>query len=165
MASSEDNHGLRELLGEEVFQDYFGENDESSTSTSASRVSSTELKKASKEELERLISKTENTNTKITTQTWMNRLNSWRETRNITQELHEIPLEELDKVLQRFYAELMKGNGTEYEPESLRVMIACLLRDHGATHSILKDKCFETSRKTLEGKAIELRQHGKGKQM
>ena len=97
----------------------------------------------------------------------MNRFNSWRETRNITQELHEIPPEELDKVLQCFYAELMKGNGTDYEPESLKVMIACLdrhLRDHGATHSILKDKCFETSRKTLEGKAIELRQHGKGKQ-
>ena len=53
----------------------------------------------------------------------------------------------------------MKRNGTDYEPQSL---IACLdrhLRDHGATYSILKDKCFETSRKTLEGKAIELRQH------
>ena len=52
-------------------------------------------------------------------------------------------------LLQRFYAELMKSDGTNYEPESLRVMIACLdghLREHGATHSILKDKCFETSR-------------------
>ena len=61
----------------------------------------------------------------------------------------------------------MKSDGTDYEPESLRVMIACLdrhLREHGATHSILKDKCFETSRKTLEGKAIKLRQNGKGKQ-
>ena len=65
----------------------------------------------------------------------------------------------LDKILQRFYAELMKSDGTDYEPESLKVMIACLDRhlwEHGATHSILKDKCFETSRKTLEGKAIEL---------
>ena len=55
----------------------------------------------------------------------------------------------------------MKSDGTDYEPESLRVMIACLdrhLREHGATCSILKD---ETSRKILEGKAIELRQHGK----
>ena len=58
----------------------------------------------------------------------------------------------------------MKSDGTDYEPESLRVMIACLdrhLREHGAIYSILKDKSFETSRKTLEGKAIEL---GKGKQ-
>jgi len=51
--------------------------------------------------------------------------------------------------------------------QSLRVIIACLdrhLREHGATYSILKDKCFERSRKMLEGRAIELRQHGKGKQ-
>ena len=84
------------------------------------------------------------------------------------QELHDTPPKELDKIIQRFYAErLMKSDGTDYEPESLRVMIVCLdrhLREHGATYSILKDKCFETSRKTLKGKAIELRQHGKGKQ-
>ena len=94
----------------------------------------------------------------------MNRFNSWRESRKIAQELHEISPEELDKILQRFYAELVKSNDTDYEPESLRVMIACLdrhLREHGATYSILKDRCFETSRKIL---AIELRQHGKGKQ-
>ncbi len=29
-----------------------------------------------------------------------------------------IPREDLDKVLQRFYAELMKKDGQEYEPES-----------------------------------------------
>ena len=53
------------------------------------------------------------------------------------QELHDIPPEELDKIL-RFYAELVKSDGTDYEPESLRVMIACLdrhLREHGATAS------------------------------
>ena len=39
------------------------------------------------------------------------------------------------------------------------------LREHGATYSILKYSCFKTSRKILEGKAIELRQRGKGKKM
>ena len=81
----------------------------------------------------RLISTTENKNTKKTTQTWMNRFNSWRKSRNITQELHAIPSEELDKGLQQFYAELVKNDGTDYEPESLRVMIVCLdrnLREH-----------------------------------
>ena len=61
----------------------------------------------------------------------------------------------------------MKSDSTDYELESSIVMIACLdrhLREYGATYSILKDRCFETSCKTLEGKAIELRQHGKGKQ-
>ena len=115
---------------------------------------------SSNEDLERLISNTENKNTKKTTRTWANRFNSWRESRAIVQELHDIPPEELDKILQHFYAKLVKSDGTDYEPESLRVMIACLdrhLREHGATYSILKDKCLETSRKTLEGKAIELR--------
>ena len=31
-------------------------------------------------------------------------------------------------------------------------------------YSILKDRCSETSRKVLEGKAIELRRQGKGEQ-
>ena len=60
----------------------------------------------------------------------------------------------------------MKNDGTDYEPESFRVMIACLdrhLKEHGATYSILKDRCFEASCKVLEGKAIELRRQGKGK--
>ena len=48
-------------------------------------------------------------------------------------------------------------------------MIACLdrhLREHAATNSILKDRYLETScnLKVLEGKAIEFRRHGKGKQ-
>jgi hypothetical protein len=90
-------------------------------SATASCSSSSELKIASNEDLERLISNTEN---KSMTQTWVNRFNSWKESREIEQELHEIPPEELDKILQHLYAELVKSNGTDYEPESLRVMIA-----------------------------------------
>ena len=169
MASCADGQTLHEFLGDELYEDYFDETTITnySSSATASASSATEFKTASSEDLERLLSNTENKNTKRTTQTWMNRFNSWRESRKIAQELHEISPEELDKILQRFYAELVKSNGTDYEPESLRVMIACLdrhLREHGATYSILKDRCFETSRKILEGKAIQLRQHGKGKQ-
>ena len=145
------------MLGDELFEDYFDETTNLSSSTSAINV--TEFKTASNEDLERLISNTENKNTNKTTRTWVNRFNSWRESRELAQELHEIPPEELDKILQSFYAELVKSDGTDYEPESLRVMIACLdrhLREHGATYSILKHKCFERSRKMLEGRAIEL---------
>ena len=39
-----------------------------------------------------------------------------------------------------------------------------MIGEHGATHSILKDRCFEISRKILEEKAIKLWKHGKGKQ-
>ena len=60
--------------------------------------------------------------------------------------------DELEKILQHFHAELVKNDGTDYEPESLRMMIGCLdrhLREHEATYSILKDRCSETSRKVL----------------
>ena len=45
-------------------------------------------------------------------------------------------------------------------------MIACLdrsLREHKKPFSILQDKEFQESRKVLNGKAIELREQGKGK--
>ena len=72
----------------------------------------------------------------------------------------------LDKQLAMFYAELRKEDGSEYEPDSLRVMLSSLdrhFRENGALFSILKDKEFAYSRKILNGKAIELRQSGKGK--
>ena len=144
MASCAKGLDVRELIGDE---DYFDEtkSTESSSSATAGGSSATEFKTASSEDLERLISNTENKNTKKTTQTWVNRFNSWKESREIEQEIHKIPPENLDKIL-RFYAELLKNDGTEYEPQSLRVMIACLdrhLRDHGATYSILEDGCFK----------------------
>ena len=156
MASCAEGHELRQLLGDELFEDYFDETTNLSSSASASNL--TEFKTASNEDLARLISNTENKNTNKTTRTWVNRFNSWRESRELAQELHEIPPEELDKIL-RFYTELVKSDGTDYEPESLRVMIACLnrhLREYGATYSIPKDTCFERSRKMLEGRALNL---------
>ena len=44
-----------------------------------------------------------------------------------------MPLEELDKVLQQFYAELVKNYGTDYEPvtESDDSMLRRNLREHG----------------------------------
>ena len=63
----------------------------------------------------------------------------------------------------------MKNDGTHYEPESLRVMIACPDRHLGSMKqptASSKGRCFETSHKILvfEGKAIELRKQGTGKQ-
>ena len=91
MASGAEGLGLRELLGDELFEDYFDET--TNLSSSASTSSATEFKTASSEDLERLISNTKNKNAKKTTRTWVNRFNSWRESREISQELHEIPPE------------------------------------------------------------------------
>ena len=54
----------------------------------------------------------------------------------------------------------------ENEPDSLRVMLASLDRhfqEKGLPFSIRKYKPFEASRRTLNGKAIELREAGLGK--
>ena len=59
----------------------------------------------------------------------------------------------------------MKIDGKEYEPESLKVMIAAIDRyvREKRGFSILKDKDFEASRKVLNGKAIDLQRSGMGK--
>ena len=83
-------------------------------------------------------------------------------------ELSEIPEDELDGVLQCFFAEIRRKDGENYEPESLKVMQASLdrhLRDKECTYSILKDMKFSTSHRVLNGKAIDLQEQGMGKRM
>ena len=53
--------------------------------------------------------------------------------KNITQEMEKIAPGELNVFLDRFYAEVKAKNGEDYEPDSLRVMVAALdrlLKDH-----------------------------------
>ena len=92
----------------------------------------------------------------------MNRFETWRNVRKLPNAL-KIPESELDGILQRFFAELRKQDGGEYESDSLRRMLASFLRDKGRLYSILKDKSFEGCRKLLNGKAITLREKGMGK--
>ena len=50
------------------------------------------------------------------------------------------------------FAEIRKNDGTNYEPDSLRTMMAALdrhLQEKGSTFSILKDQDFDASRKVL----------------
>ena len=121
---------------------------------------------ASDADLQRFLDKNKNRNTTKTTATWVNRFETWRNVRKLPHALEDIPESELDGILQRFFAELRKQDGGEYEPDSLRTMLASLdrfLRDKGRLYSILKDKSFEGCRKLLNGKAIELREKGMGK--
>ena len=118
------------------------------------------------EDLERLRAKNVNVNTAKSTRTWVKRFNKWRTERQIAQNLEEIPKGRLDGILQLFFAEIRKNDGTNYEPDSLRTMLAALdrhLREKGSTFSILKDREFDASRKVLNGKAIELQEQGLGK--
>ena len=121
---------------------------------------------ATNTDLQRFLDNNKNRNTTKTTATWVNRFETWRNVRKLPHALEDIPESELDGILQRFFAELRKQDGGEYEPDSLRTMLASLdrfLRDKGRLYSILKDKSFEGCRKLLNGKAIELREKGMGK--
>ena len=74
--------------------------------------------------------------------------------------------EELDKTLAIFFAEVRKSDGTEYEPDCLRVLLSGLdryLKDSEAKFSIARDREFLKCRQVLEGKARSLREQGYGK--
>lgn len=89
---------------------------------------------ASDADLQRFLDKNKNRNTTKTTATWVNRFETWRNVRKLPHALEDIPESELDGILQRFFAELRKQDGGEYEPDSLRTMLASLdrfLRDKG----------------------------------
>ena len=102
-------------------------------------------------------------NTKRTTQTWIRRFDAWRAERGISSPLHETPRENLNTILKRFYAEVVKENGDEYEPETMLASLDRYLKEHGALFSIRADQEFEESHKVLNGRAKEIRESGKGK--
>ena len=63
---------------------------------------------------------------------------------------------ELNRLLEKFYAQVKNKNGQDYEPDSLRVMIASLdrhLKENQYPLSIVKDREFHPSKQVLEGKA------------
>ena len=75
---------------------------------------------------------------------------------------------DLDKTLSRFYAEVRKESGEDYEPYSLKVTQAALERDFKSKldrKSVIEDRDFLSSIKVLEGKARKLREEGRGKRL
>ena len=118
------------------------------------------------EEIQELKENSENQNMKKSTSTWLNIWTSWAESKNFGTNLLSYEAKQLDETLQKFFAEIRKKDGSEYEPDSLRVMLASLdqhLREKDAAFSIAKDIKFCKSRKVLEGKARLLHQEGFGK--
>ncbi|CAH3149708.1 unnamed protein product, partial [Porites lobata] len=104
------------------------------------------------EEIQELKENSENQNTKKSTSTWLNVWTSWAESKNFETNLLSYEAKQLDETLQKFFAENRKKDGSEYEPDSLRVMLASLdrhLREKDASVSIAKDIEFSNSRKSL----------------
>ena len=98
------------------------------------------------EEIHTLRSRNENSNTAKSTKKWLDVFNEQKLQRNEARRFEDIPPEELDAILWRFFADIRKKDGGEYEPESLAVMQSALdrhLRNAGKKHSILRDREFE----------------------
>ena len=80
--------------------------------------------------------------------------------------LKQWPPATLNEVLQKFYLEVRKQNGSEYEPDSLKVVQAALKR-HLSTHKygLKNSREFASSRAVLDAKAKQLRMQGKKKKI
>ena len=123
------------------------------------------FQKVDEEYIEELKDKSENENTKKSTEYWKNVFKMWANERDVQANLEEYE-GDVDQTLSQFYAELRKENGDDYEPDCLKVMQASLeryLKSTAYPNSIIRDREFLNSRKVLEGKARKLREQGKVK--
>ena len=120
----------------------------------------------SAENVQALKEKCRNKNTDNSTCTWIRIYKSWAQERVKKTELEEYSPEDLNQVLEQFYAEVRKRDGSPYEPDCLLVMQARLLgylKEKGYAKDIVNDECFAGANKVLEGNARNLRETGLGK--
>ena len=109
-----------------------------------------------------------NENTVKSTAAWLSMLKKWCLEKRIAEEIENYEPAELKTLLERFYAELKTTTRCreDYEPESLKVMIASLdrhLKNKGYSLSIVRDREFSSSKQVLDGKAKQFRLAGRGK--
>ena len=90
---------------------------------STSAISGDNFANVDSEELKRLNYLIFNKNTKRSTNTWINRFETWRVSREVPWKLEEIPLSNFNEILQQFFAELKTCKGEDYERDSLRAML------------------------------------------
>ncbi|CAB4028064.1 Hypothetical predicted protein [Paramuricea clavata] len=100
--------------------------------------------------IEELRNNAKSTNTKRSTVFWLGVFKSWAKERGFSEAIETYEAFDLDKILEKFYGEVRNKDGGEYEPDSLRVMIAALdryLKDCGYQKSIIPDREFCKSKK------------------
>ena len=106
--------------------------------------------------IEELKAKAENANTIKSTCHWLRVYLSWVKLRNKEQEIERLEPSRLDEILQEFYAEVKRKDGTDYEPSSLANMEAALdrrWREAGYMYSLPTSRYFLNSGNVLKGKA------------
>ena len=121
---------------------------------------------ASESEINKFKEKSKNDNMKKATNNWISTYRNWAKYRGVSLNIEKVPVFELNKTLEIFFAEIKKKDGSDYEPTSLASMQAALdrhLKENGYLVSIISDRQFKGSRDVLEGKARLLHESGMGK--
>ena len=139
---------------------------ETATSSSSSPLDQSRFPVFTDEDINELQSLAVNTNTSRSTKHWIKVVQTWCKSRNITENFETLEPSQLDKMLCRFYAEVKKKDGDDYEPESLKIMQAAIdryLKEMNYSCSITRSREFHKSQKVLHAKALSLRHQGKGK--
>ena len=97
----------------------------------------------SRHEIQQLAEKAVNKNTVKTTKTWMKVWKMWAESKDLNDDIVKYEAKELVECLSRFFAEICKSDGSDYEPDSVRVMLAALdrhLKQNDSKISVAKDR-------------------------
>ena len=111
--------------------------------------------------VEELKNCSKNENTAKSTGFWLAVWKNWCVDKEITDEIENYEPAEFSLRRSKQYKK-----GEDYEPESLKVMMASLdrhLKNKGCTLSIVRDREFSSSKEVLEDKAKQLRLAGRGK--
>ena len=67
-------------------------------------------------------------NTKRSTANWHSVFQKWSKLRGLEKDIHEYKPDDLNEILKKFYVELRKTDGSDYEPNCLKVMLSSLDR-------------------------------------
>ena len=166
---SDEEHSESEFYypDELEFHENFEEKEET-TSISCERADADQREgnNCSQEEIESFIKEQKSENTVRKTASDMKTFNRYLSSINKNVQVLDLPAADLDRILSKFFKDVRKVNGEEYEPDTLsgfQRSIQRFLSDGKSQFNVLIDKEFETSRKVLAAKRKSLVQKaGKG---
>ena len=115
--------------------------------------------------VEEFILEQENKNTAQQTERDVRLLERFLKTKNEDRKIEDIPAVELNEYISQFIISVRTKDGNEYEPTSLRSLVASFerhLKKKSYSVSIINDLVFEKTRKVLQSKQKQLKKQGKG---
>ena len=115
--------------------------------------------------VEEFILEHENKNTAQKTERDVRLLERFLKTKDEDRKIEDIPAAELNEFISEFIISVRTKDGNEYEPTSLRSLMASFerhLKKQGYSASIINDLVFEKTRKVLQSKQKQLKKQGKG---